>query len=249
MQNPPYPPDWKFQRVAIRQGRINVPEVRPIQSFLKKITLQQLGKNRQKIVTLATNIKTNRQAEPPAFDRRKLAVPPRRVGLINSVADMVIHTHPPAQTFQAGYHLAAKLMPKRIDRHPTWIRKPAVARCFLTRVARFEVDEKPPGRVRLQGRKTRINQLLRVDIFCRDIMLKDDPSTIGQHHLARPARHGSAQRTTMTIVIHPRLGKNPFRSVCLAQRLQQEPRSLVSGLTVDMQLEDRRRRNARQACR
>ena len=53
----------------------------------------------------------------------------------------------------------------------------------------------------------------------------------------------------MTIVIHRSLGKDPFRCVGLPQRLQQQPRGLVGGLTGDMQLKDRPRRNARQTSR
>ena len=50
----------------------------------------------------------------------------------------------------------------------------------------------------------------------------------------------------MTIVIHYRLGKDPFRGVGLPQRLQQEPRGSVGRLARDMQLKNWTRRNARQ---
>ena len=132
MQNPPHPPDRKLQCITIRQWRVNVPEIRAIKGFLKKITLQQLGKNRQKIVTLTADIKADRQAEPSAFHRRKLAVPMRGIGLEDPVTDIVSHTHPPAQSLQPRNHLATKLMPKGIHRHTARVGKPTVTRGFVT---------------------------------------------------------------------------------------------------------------------
>ena len=150
MQNAPHSPDRKLQRIAVRQGRVNVPEIRPIKGLLKKITLQQLGKDRQKVVTLTTDIKADRKAEPSAFHRRKLAVPLRGIGLENPVANIVSHTHPPAQVFQTRNHFTTKLMPKGIHRHTTGIGKPTVTRRLVAGIARLEVDEKSPSRIRLQ---------------------------------------------------------------------------------------------------
>ena len=131
MQNTPHSPDRKLQRIAIRQGRVNVPKVGPIKGFLKKITLQQLGKNRQKIVTLTTDIKADRQAEPSAFHRHKLAVPMQGICLKDPVTDIVSHTHSPAQALQPRNHFATELVPKGIHRHTAGIGKPTVTRRFV----------------------------------------------------------------------------------------------------------------------
>ena len=57
------------------------------------------------------------------------------IGLEDPVADIVSHTHPPAQAFQTRNHLATKLMPKGIHRHTAGIGKPTVTRRFVAGVA------------------------------------------------------------------------------------------------------------------
>ena len=112
-----------------------MPEIRPIKGLLKKITLQQLGKDRQKIVTLTAHIKADRQAEPPAFHRRKFAVPMRGIGLEDPVTNIVSHAHPPAQSLQSRNHFATELVPKGIHRHAAGIGKPTVTRRLVAGIA------------------------------------------------------------------------------------------------------------------
>ena len=78
-----------------------------------------------------TDIKADRQAEPSAFHRHKLAVPMQGICLKDPVTDIVSHTHSPAQALQPRNHFATELVPKGIHRHTAGIGKPTVTRRFV----------------------------------------------------------------------------------------------------------------------